>query len=309
MPRLSLRGLLQASGILTIAFSLLTLLQSNYHGLQLFTHFRLQYFVVASLLVVVFVVMRERRYAVLLFATAFINGAHVVPWYLDEPYSTDGRELRLLQANVLSSNTEFDSLFTLIHDDQPDVIVLQEVSPAWAAELKRLDGAYPHQVVEAREGNFGIAVLSRHPLLAAATVASEPRELPTVIATVDVDGRPLQLVGTHPAIPLGAAGFSARNTQLATIADLLRRTTGPRVVVGDLNASIWDLNYRVFEARTGLRNVRRGFGIMPTWPVFLPFAMIPIDHVLVSGEIGVRDVRTGPRIGSDHLPLVATITL
>ena len=309
MPRVSLRGLLQAAGILTIAFSLLTLLQSNYHGLQLFTHFRLQYFVVASLLVVAFVVLRERRYAVLLFATAFINGAHVLPYYLDEPYSTDGRELRLLLANVLSSNTEFDRLFALIDNDQPDVIVLQEVSPAWAAELKRLDGAYPHQVVEAREGNFGIAVLSRYPLAAAATVASEPLELPTIIATLDVKGRPLQLVGTHPTIPLGAAGYGARNTQLATIADLLRKTTGARVVLGDLNASMWDLNYRVFEARTGLRNVRRGFGIVPTWPVFLPFAMIPIDHVLVSGEIGVRDVRTGPRIGSDHLPLVATITL
>lgn len=309
MQRISRRGLLQAAGILTIAFSLLTLLQSNHHGLQLFTHFRLQYFVVASLLVVAFVVMRERRYAVLLFATAFINGAHVLPWYLDEPYSTDGRELRLLSVNLLSNNTGFDRFFALIDNEQPDVLVLQEVSPAWAAELARLGGAYPHQVVEAREGNYGIAVLSKYPLVAAATVASEPLALPTIVATLDVGGKTLQLVGTHPMIPLGAAKYGARNTQLAAIANLLRRSSGARVVVGDLNLSMWDLNYRAFEARTGLRNVRRGFGIVPTWPVFFPFAMIPIDHVLVSDEIGVRDVRTGPRMGSDHLPLVATITL
>ena len=130
-----------------------------------------------------------------------------------------------------------------------------------------------------------------------------------LVRLVDGVGRRLQLVGTHPMIPLGQRNYAARNTQLATVGDLLRRGDGARLHVGDLNASLWDLNYRTLEARTGLRNVRRGFGILPTWPTFLPFAMIPIDHVLVSGEVGVVDVRTGARIGSDHLPLVVTLTL
>lgn len=309
MQRVSISGLAQAAGILTIAFSLLTLLPSNYHGLQLFTHFRLQYFLVAALLVIAFILLRDRRYAVLLFATAFINGAHVLPWYFDEPYEPEGRELKILQANVLYTNTEFNRLFTLIDSEQPDVVVLHEVSSAWAAELKRLEGTYPHQVVEARDGSFGIAVLAKFPMTATATVASEPLGYPTIVTTFATSGRPLQVVATHPMIPLGARNFGARNTQLATVGDLLRRSPGATLLVGDLNTSPWDINYKRLEARTGLRNVRRGFGVAPTWPTFLPFAMIPIDHVLVSGEVGVRDVRTGPRIGSDHLPLIATLTL
>ena len=309
MRRVSISGLAQAAGVLTIAFSLLTLLPSNFHALQLFSHFRLQYFVVAALLVVVFVVLRDRRYAVLLFATAFINGAHVLPWYFDEPYSTDGRELKLLQANVLSTNADYASLSALLDSEQPDVVVLQEVSPAWAEEVRRLASAWPHQVVEEREGNFGIALLSQYPLVATAVVASEPLGFPTIVATLDVSGRRVQLVGTHPMIPLGERNYGARNTQLATVGDLLRRGDGARMLVGDLNTSMWDLNYRTLEARTGLRNVRRGFGVKPTWPTFLPFAMIPIDHVLVSSDIGIVDVRTGPRIGSDHLPLIVTLTL
>lgn len=309
MRRISISGLAQAAGVLTMAFSLLTLLPSDYHALQLFTHFRLQYFVVAALLVVAFVLLRDRRYAVLLFSTAFINGAHVLPWYFDEPYSTGGRELKLLQANVLLSNTDYAGLFTLLDAEEPDVVVLQEVSPAWAEELRRLDGLYPHRIVEERDGSFGIALLSKWPLAAVAVVASEPLGFPTIVATLDVSGRRLQLVGTHPMIPLGSRNYAARNTQLATIGDLLRRSSGPRVLVGDLNTSQWGLHYRKLEARTGMRNVRRGFGVVPTWPTFLPFAMIPIDHVLVSGEVGVVDVRTGPRIGSDHLPLIVTLTL
>lgn len=309
MRRVSLEGLAQAAGILTMIFSLLTLLQGDFHGLQLFTHFRLQYFAVSVLLLVAFIVLRDRRYVVLMFATAFINGAHVLPWYLDDPYATDGREVSLLQANVLYSNTEFESLFELLDSAEPDIIVLQEVTQAWAAELKRLDGSYPHQVVEARDGKYGIALLSKYPLTATATVSSEPLAVPTIIATLDVDGRQLQLIGAHSLVPVGYDGYTARNTQLESVAGLIRRSSGARVLVGDLNASMWDLHYRLLEARTGLRNVRRGFGVMPTWPVLLPFAMIPIDHVLVSNDIGVRDVRAGPRIGSDHLPLVVTITL
>jgi endonuclease/exonuclease/phosphatase (EEP) superfamily protein YafD len=103
--------------------------------------------------------------------------------------------------------------------------------------------------------------------------------------------------------------YDARNTQLASIAELVNDVRGARVLIGDLNTAMWGEHYRQLVDSTGLRNVREGFGTLPTWPTFMPFAMIPIDHCLVSKELLAGDVRLGADIGSDHRPLVLTLQL
>ncbi|MGI9248856.1 MAG: endonuclease/exonuclease/phosphatase family protein, partial [Woeseiaceae bacterium] len=156
---------------------------------------------------------------------------------------------------------------------------------------------------------FGIAMFSRIPLDSATHVDSPPLSFPTIIATVTVNDQPLTLIDTHPMIPITRSQYDARNEQLESLVELTGRATGAVVLIGDLNISLWCHRYRRLEERSGLRNSRRGFGVVPTWPTFMPFAMIPIDHALVSDDIGVIETRTGRRIGSDHLPLVITITI
>ena len=89
--------------------------------------------------------------------------------------------------------------------------------------------------------------------------------------------------------------------------DLVNEAEGAKVVIGDLNTTMWGENYRRLIEITGLANVRKGFGVLPSWPDFLPFAMIPLDHCLVSGDLLASDVRLGRDIGSDHMPLIATL--
>ena len=63
--------------------------------------------------------------------------------------------------------------------------------------------------------------------------------------------------------------------------------------------------------QTGLDNARKGFGLLPTWPAFMPwpFLRIPIDHCLVSPDIRVIRMRTGRTIGSDHLPIIVDMAI
>ena len=305
----SIVGLLQAAAVLTIVFSIVTALPTDHFGVQLFTHFKLQYLVVSVLLCVALALYRRPLYVGGLLVAIGLNASLVIPWYVADSTPDSDRQLKLLNANVLSSNIDHQRLFDLLDAEAPDVVVLQEVSGQWLEALDSLRQSYPYSYAEAREGNFGIALFSRMPFTSATHIDSPPLGYPSIIATFDLEGTALRLVGTHPMIPTRKQSYADRNEQLVMLADLLKGHDGAQVLVGDLNASMWDINYRSLEEETGLRNARVGFGIVPTWPTFMPFAMIPIDHVLVSDDISVVESRSGPRIGSDHLPLIVTIAL
>ena len=310
--RVTITGLLQAAAIVTVVASLVTALPLNHFAVQLFTHFRLQYLVVSVLLLVVLAGIRQPAYATAMLLTVVLNAAFVLPWYTGytgaraDPGNTS---LTVVQANVLSTNEKYEKVRAMLESEKPDLVVFQEVSPHWLAALAALQAEFPYSYAEARDGSFGIALFSKVPLESVTHVDSPPQAHPTIISKLRLGEQLLNVVATHPTIPVSRELFSARNVQLESLHAILRTLDGPTMLVGDLNTTMWDVNYRAVEQRSGLRNARRGFGVIATWPTFMPFAMIPIDHVLVSDDIDVLDVHTGPRIGSDHLPLVVTLSL
>jgi endonuclease/exonuclease/phosphatase family metal-dependent hydrolase len=58
-----------------------------------------------------------------------------------------------------------------------------------------------------------------------------------------------------------------------------------------------------------MRDARRPYGALGTWPTWLAFGQIPIDHCIVEPGLDVAGVRRGPPVGSDHYPLEITLGL
>ena len=313
MRQVILKGLLQAAAVITVVCSFVPAIGIAHHAVDLFSHFRQQYLVICVLLLVVFLFMRSYRYALALLCSAIYSLWLVVPWYLsdpdDQPLPDNAQTLTLLLANVHSSNTHYDRLHAFIDSEKPDIIFLQEFNPDWLKGSSYLLQDYPYSYSEPRSGNFGIAAFSKIPFDSISHIDSPPLGYPTIIASITIAGHPLELFSSHPTIPLGAYLYSSRNAQLESLTELLKMAGDHVVLIGDFNASLWDRQLLQLEGETGLRNVRRGFGVLPTWPTFFPFAMIPIDHAMVSPTIGVLDVRKGENIGSDHLPLIVTLSL
>lgn len=303
----SLVGLLQATAVVTMLFSIATIFDAAHRNIELFSHFRLQYLAASVLLLIAFALLRNPLYSALLLLCTVLNASYVLPWYGGGTLAAGNANLKILHANVYLNNDQYERLFRLIENEQPDVIFLQEFTPAWQAGSARLREDYPFDYSVPRDGSFGIAMFSRIAVDSVIHVDSPPQQFPTIVATMTVGNAALTLINTHPTIPLTQSLYEARNEQLASVADIVNRAQGAVVLTGDLNSSVWSRPYRALEKSTGLRNTQRGFGIQPTWPTFMPFAMIPIDHALVSDDIRVVGTRTGARIGSDHLPLIVEL--
>jgi len=224
----------------------------------------------------------------------------------------DLNHLRLFSANVLFTNTDLEGIATEVREADPDVVILQEVSPPTLAGLERsgiLD-RFPYRSLNARPDPLGTALLSRLPLdqIEICVIAA----MPMARATVLVDGHRLRLYNVHTRAPFGPGGLALWKAQLDGLAQIVGDESGPLILAGDFNAASGHRPFRAVLA-AGMRDahmVRRRWWAT-TWPSDLrvapPFARI--DHVLVSPHVEVLSVSEGVGRGSDHRPVIADLVI
>ncbi len=276
---------------------------------ELTSHFRPQYLLLGALLLALFGARRELRWSALALGVVALNTHALMSSSVPEAVAAaDARRdtvpLRLLLANLQYSNGSHEAFTRLVAEQQPDVIVVEELTPTWARALASLGERFPASKMVPREGPFGIAILSRRPMQDVELLDFGHPAYPALLARITTGNGRLSLLAAHPPPPVNDTLFAARNDQLHRAATLLRRL-GPRtVLLGDLNTSPWSPFFSELLQRSGLASAREGFGLLPTWPSFFPLTMIPIDHCLISRDARVKAIKTGPHIGSDHLPLV-----
>jgi endonuclease/exonuclease/phosphatase (EEP) superfamily protein YafD len=306
-----LKGFIIAATVNTL-FSIVGYLGNFNIFFELSSHFKLQYLLVGFSTFIFFALVRSKKRWLLAIAFCIIiNLAEIVPWYFPAPAwagATPGQNLRILHSNVLTSNRRYSDVISLVKAEQPDIAVFVEVSTSWAKELSVLSEMFPYYSQQQESEKFGSAIYSKLPLENASVKAFSKRRK-SLLADVKFQGKIISLILVHPTVPIKQQSFIDRNKQLAAMGEYAAQVKNPLVVVGDFNTTMWSPFYKNMVKTAKLRNARSGFGILPTWPTFLPLAYIPIDHFLVSKEIGVLKIRTGRNVGSDHLPLITDLVL
>lgn len=279
-----------------------------YSYLELATHFRMQYALASTVCVILLPAYRSWKLLSVSLCCAILNCFYIAPLYsthLPHRIGPSAVPLRVMLANVLGDNTKYEALSTVVEAESPDVVVLQEFTEEWQTHTQALSSVYLHHITAPRAGGSGMALFSRYPLEDVEVLTLDASSHLAIFVKVNVGGRKLTILSLHPPTPVRPDKFASRNEQFVRGASIMNSTSGAKMLIGDLNTTMWSPYFMDLLREAKLRDARIGFGLQPSWPTTLPkIFQLPIDHCLVGDEVVVKDLKTGGYTGSDHSPLL-----
>ncbi|MFN8348472.1 MAG: endonuclease/exonuclease/phosphatase family protein [Spirosomataceae bacterium] len=269
-----------------------------------FSAFRFQYLWLSGLLLVYFIVKKQRVGVAVSAVSLLLNTWYVVPW-LDASQTGNHTKanFRIFHANVLFKNLDYGPVTAQIRQENPDFISINEATLPFIRHFRKAFAKeYPFSVYVDAKNKTKVLVAGRYPFALDSTATFSGKGV--VKFKVFLKVKPLVVIACHAYNPLVLSDFNMRNEQLKKIAQWVRQETDPVVVAGDLNITPWSVFYDRFIRESGLQNCRKGFGLQPTWPAWVFPLMIPIDHCLVSRQLETVAFRLGKPTKSDHLPVI-----
>jgi endonuclease/exonuclease/phosphatase (EEP) superfamily protein YafD len=294
--------------------SLLGFLGQAHWGFELLAPFRMQYFTLLLVLMLLFGMAGRWLPLFVAVIGIIINGTLIYPSYfhpVTTPKPGTYHPLRLMNLNVSIRNQRYDVVLKAIRAADPDILTLEEVSLPWRNALKRSDWLtrqFPYQYVS---GDTQTGVYSKFRLFNKHLEAPNPRYRVDDILHVNFElkGRTVSLRLLHPQHPTSQVQDWRQKVVFAYLISHADRCPQPCIVVGDLNTSPWSHHFVALVRQMRLKDTRLGFGVQPSWPAqWWPF-LIPIDHVLVSQDVDVINRYVGNYVGSDHRPVVVDLAI
>ncbi|MBD1382033.1 endonuclease/exonuclease/phosphatase family protein [Metabacillus arenae] len=218
---------------------------------------------------------------------------------------------------------DLERIAKIIEDSNTAIVGLQEVDNHWSERsdfqdqakwlAKRLGMFYTYAANLDREPvndgeprrQYGTAILSKYPIIASEnhflTKIGNTEQRGLLEATINVKGNHLHFYNTHLALT-----SAEREIQINEVIDIASQSKGPKVIVGDLNATpesneMKPMNSHyldVFAGQTSNSN---------TYPAENPAKRI--DYIFTSDDIETVNTEVIDTLASDHLPITAKIVL
>jgi endonuclease/exonuclease/phosphatase (EEP) superfamily protein YafD len=217
---------------------------------------------------------------------------------------------KIVSFNAWTDNKSPTLSASWIRRQKPDIVVLVEAKGRSAILPDLLARDLPYQASCALRIPCSTMILSRvrpSQVIFFARGDVENRKVLSAFAMrfAENDNAGATVVAVHLSRPLP---LGRQRVELASLQErLVKFDTAKLIVAGDFNSTAHNTAFTDFARALALGEASPGL----TWPTTAVHAGAPsvvtIDHILTGRSFGVVDVRTGPMVGSDHRPVVATL--
>ena len=292
-----------------IILAVLALLASRLSGVWLafdmLSHFSLHY---GLIIIACLIGMLMPRFCLLTSAAVFFAGIIAIgSWPFNAAPAgaalPGNRLVKIMSFNTWQSNRDWRAVAREITRQDPDIVTLLEFGREKARLLKALKKKYPYSV-DCRKIVFcHMAIISKYPFTRAKARVGW-RGPPYVRARFGPKLGNLLVFGVHTSRP---PHYRSHMKQIVALAKRVSRNSGPRIVMGDFNATPFSRMTGEFARLTGMSRITA----IPSWPAGIAgLPQIAIDHMFISAKLKVVSApHRGASSGSDHYPLIATIAV
>lgn len=246
-----------------------------------------------------------------LVACLVLTGPELAARFMPRSAPAGEPQFRVMSYNLFWLNRTPDKAQAAIRASGADVVVLIESNGPMRGVAAGLRDLYPYQAICPCD----VSILSRWPILDD-YVRNDTRPGPQTVpglnwVVVDSPAGEVTVMGVHMPWPTdpGNQTFN-QNLLLRAAAPFDRRSL---IVTGDFNSTPWSVFLRKQDQRFAMERRTKG---LPTWPARLPwserlrapFPFMPIDHVYAGKAWRTLAVHRGPSGGSDHYPVIVTLS-
>jgi len=222
--------------------------------------------------------------------------------------------------NLFFKNNRPYQSITVIKNENPDIIFVQELTPKLNSEIdKALGNSYPFKLTKPLSGTYGIGIYSKYKIVNQRFLYNGTNKPYAQIVDLIIHDKTIQLINTHLASPaiavenksrfvsLFAKNYQIRKNQIIEInkiATTENKKYDCQLLVGDLNTIQSEPIFKRlrFKWTNSTNSLYRWMNFnFPYSSKIKP--IVTLDYIMGRGKINIKESKVIEGGSSDHLAI------
>lgn len=197
---------------------------------------------------------------------------------------SSNESLSIAFVNPSLSTDDFDQTYKLIISQNPDVLIVEEVTPEWRWLMEELKERFGNNVVLNRVDPFGKAIFSKFELNEIDTFDQNGNPILSLkVKFRDQKNLHIAVANSLPAVT--KSDLKKLNSRLLELSTIINAIKSAHILSANLNLVPWESQLREFKVNTSLTSSRRdqndGSSNTQIWNIL----NVPMNEIYFSEEL------------------------